>query len=170
MAGLSNSFPKYAPVEDLAAYLGVDIDVLSPPTEVIHKLDGLLARASAAIRVATKTAFYGVAADGFTPSDQVKADAMHDAAILQAAAYYHAGIEPGQTVADLPQSIQSKTLGARSVTYATNSTKDDTLAALMVGSLSPEAYSVLSQARLITTHVAMAPTGRWNILTRQWEV
>lgn len=162
MAGLSGSAIKYATKEDLNAYLGETLDA----TEA----DGLLYRASASIRDITKTAYYRVNADGYTPEATRQADAMHDAAILQAAALYRSGIKPGQTLADLPKAIQAKTLGARSVTYATNATADEALASLVNGALAPEALSVLAQNGLVSTSVYTGGGARYNILTRQWEV
>lgn len=162
MAGLSGSAIKYANAADLNAYLG---ETLTDP-----EADALLHRASSSIRDFTRTAYYQVESDGYTASDPKIADAMHDATILQAAALWRARVTPGMTVADLPKAIQAKTLGARSVTYAANATADQALAALVNGSLSPEAVSVLSQARLLSTSVFTGGGTRYNILTRQWGV
>lgn len=161
MAGLSGSAIKYAPKEDLNAYLGEILDEA--------EADGLLYRASASIRDITKTAYYAVGTDGYTPASTRQADAMHDAAILQAAVLYRSGVKPGQTLADLPKTIQSKTLGARSVTYAANATADEALAALVGGALSPEALSVLAQNGLVSTSVYTGGGARYNVLTRRWE-
>lgn len=162
MAGLSGSAIKYANAEDLNTYLGESL----PNAQA----DALLYRASSSIRDFTRTAYYAVKEDGYTAEDQNTANAMHDAAILQAAALWRSGVTPGMTVADLPKTIQAKTLGARSVTYATNATADQALVALVSGSLAPEAVSVLSQARLLSTSVFTGGGTRYNILTRQWEV
>ena len=143
MAGLSNSYPVYAPAEDLNAYLG----------ETLADADARLADASGVIRYWTKTAFYHVQSDGFTPSDQEKANAFHDAAILQAAAVYRAGLKPGDTAAVVAGSIQSKTLGSRSVTYQANASADVAKTVLANGSLAPAVAGVLSSAGLLSTVV-----------------
>lgn len=161
MAGLSSSFPVYAPAEDLNAYLGAQ----GPDSDA----DSHLADASASIRNWTKTAYYSVGDDGFTPSDQRLADAFHDAAILQAAALYHAKIKPGDTAAGAPQAIQSKTLGSRSVTYATNATAEAQKTELANGALAPAAAQVLGAAGLLGGGF-ISVGGEWDrdILARKW--
>lgn len=149
MAGLSNSYPVYAPAEDLNAYLG----------ETLADADSRLADASGQVRYWTKTALYDVAVDGFTPTDESLANAFHDATILQAAATYRAGLKPGDTGATTPGTIQSKTLGSRSVTYAANASADAAKIALAGGSLSPQAASVLASAGLLSTSVYTGGSG-----------
>lgn len=160
MPGLSASYPQYAPAEDLDAYVG----------SAVPLGDQRLQQASGQIRDWTKTAFYAVADDGFTPSEQVLADAMHDAAILQAAALYRAGIAPGDTGASSPQAIQSKTLGSRSVTYATNAPAESARAALLEGRLCPEATAVLRSRGLISSSVYTGGYAGYDILARQWVI
>jgi hypothetical protein len=159
MAGLSNSYPVYATAEDLNAYLGV----------TLADADSRLADASGVIRYWTKTALYDVGDDGFTPSNTKTADAFHDAAILQAAAAYRAGLKPGDTGATNPGSIQSKTLGSRSVTYAANASADAARTALANGSLAPQAASILSSAGLLTSRVFTGGSeADYDVLARQW--
>lgn len=158
MAGLSSTYPQYAPAEDLNAYLG----------ETLTDADPRLQEASGAVRVATKTAFYGVAADGFTPIDTTLSNAYHDAAILQAAAVYRAGIKPGDTAAVAAQVIQSKSLGARSVTYAQDSTATEARAALLGGALAPLAVAVLESAGLLSSAVSTGGGMDYDILARKW--
>lgn len=158
MAGLSSSFPQYAPYEDLNAYL--DTSVPNP--------NALLQRASGSIRNFTKTATYRTAEDGFTPTDQRIANAFHDAAILQAAALFRAGIKPGDQVAAQSNGIQSKSLGGRSVTYAVDAGAQAARAALLNGLLAPEAASVLSTNGLLGTDVHVGGGTDYDILLRRW--
>lgn len=163
MAGLSNSYPVYAPAEDLNAYLG----------ETLADADSRLADASGTIRYWTKTAFYDVAVDGFTPTPQGLADAFHDATILQAAACYRAGIKPGDDQASGAGStgkIQSKTLGSRSVTYAVDANAESAKSALLGGALSPGAAAVLSGAGLLSSTVYTGGAADYDILARRWVV
>jgi len=157
MPGLSQSYPVYAPAPDLDAYLGT----------TVANGQALIERASGVIREWTKTAFYSTTAEG-TPSDQRVADAFHDAAILQAAAYYRAGIEPGDTAAVATPEIQSRTLGSRSVTYAVNASATERRTALLDGSLSPEAASVLSSAGLLSTSIHTGGGRDYDLLLRRW--
>lgn len=146
MPGLSSSYPVYAPVEDLNLYLG------DTPADG----EALLQRASGAIRDITKTAFYGVnEIDGFTPTSQLVADALHDATILTAAAYVAGKIGATETMVSAAgtKSIQSKSLGGRSVTYGANSSADEAREALLRGSIPPEAFSALSAAGLLRTSI-----------------
>lgn len=160
MAGLSNSYPQYAPFEDLNAYL--DVSVPNP--------DALLQRASGSIRNWTKTAVYRVdPTDGFTPTDERIRNAFHDAAVLQAAALYRAGIKPGDQAAASSKDIQSKSLGGRSVTYAIDAGAQVARTALLNGSLAPEAASVLSTNGLLGTGVVVSGGGtQYDILLRRW--
>ena len=158
MAGLSNSYPQYAPYEDLNAYL--DASVPNP--------NALLQRASGVIRSWTKTAFYRVGEDGITPTDTRLANAFHDAAILQAAAYYRSGIQPGDVAASQTGGIQSKSLGGRSVTYAVDAGAQAAKTSLLNGALAPEAASVLSAAGLLSTSVYTAGGVAYDILLRRW--
>lgn len=162
MAGLSNSYPVYAPGEDLNAYLG----------ETLADADARLADASGTIRYWTKTAFYSVNADGFTPTVQGIADAFHDATILQAAAAYRAGIKPGDDQASgaSTKAIQSKTLGSRSVTYAADANAEAAKSALLGGALSPAAAAVLSGAGLLTSTVYTGGAADYDVLARRWVV
>ncbi|URM86922.1 head-to-tail adaptor [Microbacterium phage Typher] len=158
MAGLSSSFPQYAPFEDLNAYL--DASVPNP--------NALLQRASGSVRNFTKTATYRVGEDGYTPTDQRIADAFHDAAILQAAALFRAGIQPGDQAANQTNGIASKSLGGRSVTYAVDAGAQVAKTALLNGALAPEAASVLSQAGLLGTGVQVGGGRAYDILLRRW--
>ncbi len=163
MAGLSNSYPVYAPAEDLNAYLG----------ETLTDADARLADASGTIRYWTKTAFYAVGDNGYTPTDQALADAFHDAAILQAAAAYRAGIKPGDDQASGAGSagkIQSKTLGSRSVTYAVDANAEEAKSALLGGALTPAAAAVLSGAGLLTSTVYTGGAADYDILARRWVI
>ncbi|WKW85406.1 head-to-tail adaptor [Microbacterium phage Milani] len=159
MAGLSSSFPQYAPFQDLYAYL--DATPANP--------DALLQRASGAVRNFTKTAVYRVQPDGFTPTDERIRNAFHDATVLQAAALVRAGIKPGDQVATQQNGIQSKSLGGRSVTYAVDAGAQVARNALLNGLLAPEAASVLSQNGLLGTGVVVAGGGsQYDILLRRW--
>ena len=159
MPGLSSSFPVYAPLADLTAYLG------SEPADGAS----LLERASGAVRKATKTAFYNVEPDGFTPSLELYANAFHDATILQAAGYVRAGIKPGDLAATQTPGIQSKSLGGRSVTYAQDAPAQAARIELLNGQLTPEAAAVLGSAGLITSGVYVNGSGRdYDILLRRW--
>ncbi|QJD49989.1 head-to-tail adaptor [Microbacterium phage Rasovi] len=158
MAGLSSSYPQYAPFEDLNAYL--DVSVPNP--------NELLQRASGVIRDFTKTAVYRVGDDGYTPTDERTANAFHDAAILQASAYYRAGIKPGDQAATQTNGIQSKSLGGRSVTYAVDAGAQAARTALLDGALAPEAASVLSTNGLLQTGVQVGGGRAYDILLRRW--
>ncbi|XAO35619.1 head-to-tail adaptor [Microbacterium phage FireCastle] len=158
MAGLSSSFPQYAPFQDLNAYL--DVSVPNP--------DSLLQRASASIRYFTSTAVYRVNEDGYTPHDSRIANAFHDAAILQAAALFRAGIKPGDQAATTANGIQSKSLGGRSVTYAIDAGAQAARTALLNGALAPEAASVLSQNGLLSTGVQVGGGSQYDLLLRRW--
>ncbi|AYQ99469.1 head-to-tail adaptor [Microbacterium phage Johann] len=159
MAGLSSSYPQYAPYLDLNAYL--DVSVPNP--------DALLQRASGVIRDWTKTAVYRTdSADGLTPTDERVKNAFHDAAVLQAAAYYRSGIQPGDLAASQIGGIQSKSLGGRSVTYATDAGAQAAKTALLNGALAPEAASVLSTNGLLGTGVQVGGGRAYDILLRRW--
>ena len=160
MAGLSSSYPVYAPAEDLNAYLG---------TTVVDA-DARLAEASGDLRYWTKSAIYDTeSADGWTPSDTRTKNAFHDAAILQAAAKYRAGLKPGDTGAVASGAIQSKTLGSRSVTFAANATADAQKTELANGALAPAAAQVLGAAGLLGGGF-ISVGGEWDrdILARKW--
>lgn len=160
MAGLSASYPQYATSTDLDAYVG----------SAVPQADQRLQQASGQIRDWTKTAHYAVGADGYTPTLQVLAEALHDAAILQAAALYRAGIAPGDTGAVEGKQIQSKTLGGRSVTYAPDATAAQARAALLEGALAPEATAVLRSRGLINSNVYTGGYADYDILARQWVI
>lgn len=159
MAGLSASYPQYATAADLNAYLGT----------TLADADSRLAEASGDLRYWTKSAVYDTESDGFTASDTRTKNAFHDAAILQAAAKYRAGLKPGDTGAVGGGAIQSKTLGSRSVTYAANATADQQKVELANGSLAPAAAQVLSAAGLLGGGF-VGTGGEWDrdILARKW--
>jgi hypothetical protein len=148
MPGLSNSYPVYAPVEDLNLYLG------SEPEDG----EALIERASAIVRSVTRTAFYATdPLDGYSPTAEYVKNAFHDATVIQAGAYVEAGIGARELVASGsgPKEIVSKSLGGRSVTYGTNSSAVRAREALLGGAMSPEAFSVLSSAGLTTSQVTV---------------
>lgn len=159
MAGLSDTYPVYASVEDLTAYMG----------GAVADAEQLLARASGVIREATKTAFYRVEDDGWTPKDTIIKNAFHDATILQAAGYSRAGVKPGDLAATQTGGIVSKSLGGRSVTYAQDATIAAAKTALLNGALTPEATFVLSRGGLLTSSVYVGGSGSdYDILLRRW--
>lgn len=159
MPGLSSSAIVYATDADLEAYLGRLVDnTLS---------GGLLARASAALLYWTRTARYSVDPATNLPTDQGLLDAFHDACIYQAAAYLAAGIAPGDTLASQPQTIQSKSLGGRSVTYAQDTSAASAKASLLAGALSPEAAATLSSAGLLGSSVVVGGAAGYDILLRR---
>lgn len=160
MPGLSSSFPQYAPESDLEAYLGRLLDDKTS--------DRYLQRASGVISDFTVTARYRVNEDGFTPTDERIRNAFHDATILQAAAYVEAGVTPTEVVASGKATIQSKSLGARSVTYAPNAAADAQRAALLSGAIAPEALSVLSRNGLTGAGVNVGGGSSYDILLRRW--
>lgn len=159
MAGLSNSFPVYCPAEDLRVYLGVRVD----------DAEALVAEASLAVRGWTKGSVYSIdTADGYTPLVQAVKDAFHDATLLQAAAMQRSGIGAGETVASQSPAIQSKSLGGRSVTYATDATAVEAKNALLGGALAPQAVAVLRAAGLLRATVHTGGEADYDVLARQW--
>lgn len=146
MAGLSNSYPVYAPAGDLNAYLG----------ETLADADARLADASGVVRYWTINAYYNLQEDSdFLPAETRILNAFHDATILQAAACYRAGIKPGEDQASgaSAQKVQSKTLGSRSVTYATDANAETAKAALLGGALAPAAFAALAAVGLMSSAV-----------------
>lgn len=160
MAGLSESYPQYAPAADLTAYLG----------ESLPDADARLQEASGDLGLWTKSAIYATdPADGWTPTNTKIKNAFHDAAILQAAAKYRAGLKPGDNGGTVAGTIQSKSLGSRSVTYAANASADAAKVELANGALAPGAAQVLGAAGLLGGGF-ISVGGEWDrdILARQW--
>lgn len=158
MAGLSSTYPVYAPKADLDAFLESNV----------ADAEALLARASGVVRSWTKTARYRTLEDGFTPHDEKTRNAFHDATVLQAAGFSRAGVKAGDLVATQTPGIASKSLGGRSVTYAQDTSIADARTKLLQGYLTPEAASVLSQAGLLTSGVNVGAGSSYDILLRQW--
>ena len=162
MAGLSSAGMLYATADDLEGYTGKLLG------------DGVaerfLERASRRIREVTVTARYGVAGDGWTPTDTAVLNAFHDATILQAAAYISAGLGATDSSAtNSGRQVQSKSLGSRSVTYMRDATADEARAALLSGSLAPEAFSVLRSAGLLGSAVSVSGGEmQYDVLARKW--
>lgn len=160
MAGLSNSYPVYATAEDLNAYLGS----AGPDTDA----ETHLADASGAIRSWTVTAHYATENDDWTPSDERIHDAFHDATILQAAALFKAKITAADSAAVANPTIISKSLGGRSVTYAQDGNAASARAALLNGSLAPQAVAVLAGAGLLSSTVITGRVADYDVLARSW--
>lgn len=146
MAGLSGSSPVYATAADLKVYLGTE----EQPADIADA-DALLAEASAAVRRATRTAVYALDGEQFPLRSQYR-DAMHDATVLQAAALYVSGWKRATAPVSAKPRVVSKSLGGASVTYEKSS--DQARAeALAAGDLAEQAWQVLYDAGLISTHV-----------------
>lgn len=148
MAGLSGSAPVYASAEDLRVYVGSED---TPAT--IANADDLLAEASAHVRRATRAAVYQTDGGGL-PVAGYQRDAMHDAALVQAAALHAIGWTRGTIAATEKPTVASKSLGGASVTYeAGGGPGVAARRALVGGRLTDAAAQYLEDAGLLTSGV-----------------
>jgi hypothetical protein len=142
--------PIYATEADLIALTGVQNE--AP--------EAILARASADVRRATRSAVYDV--DGESqPIDVALRDALRDATLWQAAALIDAKIAPGTNAASYAKGeISSKSLGGASVSYAIDSAAVAARSALASGSLCDTSLQILDEAGLISNRVLSANVAR----------
>lgn len=159
MAGLSGTFPVYAPAADLNVYVGGE----DTPADIANAAD-LLARASADVRRATRAAVYRVDGDQFATHAPTR-DALHDATIIQAAALYSIGWTKTTAPTPAKARVVSKSLGGASVTYD-KSDEQRRAEALADGDLDGYAVQVLEDAGLLSTGVQSARAGTTRPLYR----
>lgn len=106
----------------------------------------LLARASALVRAATRTAMYRTNTAGL-PLDTAVLEPFRDAVLVQAQAWARAGVDPDRPLESGARVAASKSLGSRSVTYADAGAIVQSRQAAVDG-LSVEAWQILADAGL----------------------
>lgn len=142
--------PIYATESDLINLTGVQYD--NP--------EAMLARASADVRRATRSALYEVDVES-QPIDVALRDALRDATLWQTAALIEAKITPGTNAASYAKGeISSKSLGGASVSYAIDSAAVAARSALASGSLCGTSLQILDEAGLISNRVLSASVAR----------
>lgn len=110
----------------------------------------LIRAAHALVRKATRGVVYAVDADG-RATDTVKADAMRDAVLAQAAAWAAADIDPTSLTALSDEMVSSVSLGGGSVNFTSQGAAQERAQATRT--LSPVAEDHLASAGLLTRSV-----------------
>jgi len=144
----------YGTPEELARWIDPDSETPDPvPNATI-----LLRAATQSVLAATVGAVYRTEDDGKAKPGKSH-DALRDATLEQASALSAANIDPRKGAGAVKPTKRSKGLGGATVTYATDSRTDRYAADLATGVLTQSAWTILSNAGLISTRIATHDNG-----------